>query len=203
MSLFGAKKTSTFGRALERAKKAGREKSSEDGISIDESASSGIGAQMTIASELQKDPDGTATTSEIAREELYDQEGEVQQAAVTLPREVFNQGVRINNAEVRAAGHPSQMMEPVFGTAPCDAYGNGRSQQHDVHTISSDDSTLSSPPVTSCGGSNISFPSQTPGEVLPPTTTSYGGSIVAMPPSALPLDPFSTPRADAGIIAQM
>jgi len=41
----------------------------------------------------------------------------------------------------------------------------------------------------------------------PPTTISnkstvYGGSILAMPPSALPMDPFSTSRASTGIIPQ-
>jgi len=41
----------------------------------------------------------------------------------------------------------------------------------------------------------------------PPTTMSnkstvYEGSILAMPPSALPMDPFSTPKATTGIIAQ-
>jgi len=121
---------------------------------------------------------------------------------VTLTRQDFNRGVRIHNAEARAAGHSSQIMEPVLGPAPCDEYGNRLSQQHDVQTISSDDSSLSPPPTTSYGGSEISFPSQTPREAISPTSTSYGGSIVAMPPSALPEDPFSTPRASAGIIAR-
>ena len=36
----------------------------------------------------------------------------------------------------------------------------------------------------------------------PPASTQYGGSILAMPPSALPMDPFSTPRASTGIIVR-
>jgi len=83
MSLFGAKKTTTFQKALERAKNA--ESSMQSGS--EKSVSSGIGAQMKIARDLQdQDPDGTATTSEIAREELGEYLG-VQQAAVTLTRE--------------------------------------------------------------------------------------------------------------------
>jgi len=210
MSLFGAK--STFQKAKDRLDKKMKEDadlatifsiSTKRSERVSDSASSRIGAQMIIVRDLQ-DPDGTATTSEIAREELDESLGEVQQAAVTLTRQQFNQGVRIHNAEMRAAGKPSQQMEPVFGTAPCDKYGNRKSQQHDVHTIASDDSSeLSSPPVMNYWGSEISFPLQTPREVLPSTeTTCYGGSIVAVPPSALPMDPFSTPRASTGIIAQ-
>jgi len=54
------------------------------------------------------------------------------------------------------------------------------------------------------GGSEISFPSQTPREkVLSPLpTTNYEGSLLGLPPSALPQDPFLTPRASAGIIAR-
>ena len=90
-----------------------------------------------IIGSLPTDPDGTATTSEIAREELGDYLG-VQQAAVTLTREQYNQGVRIHNAEVRADGHPSQVIEPIWKeNSVIDEYGNRR--KHDVHTISSDD----------------------------------------------------------------
>jgi len=159
-----------------------------------------------IIGSLPTDPDGTATTSEIAREELGDYLG-VQQAAVTLTREQYNQGVRIHNAEVRADGHPSQVIEPIWReNSVIDEYGNRR--KHEVHTISSDDdSSLSPPPTTSYGGSDISFPSQTPGERVqtPLPSTSYEGSLMGLPLSALNAlseDPFSTPRASAGIIAQ-
>jgi len=197
MSLFGAKKTSTFQKAKERMEKFMEEASSAG----DES--SGIGQLLKDRKgPLPTDPDGTATTSEIAREELGDYLG-VQQAAVTLTREQFNQGVRIQSAEVRAEGHPSQVIEPIWGTAEViDEYGNRRS--HAVQTISSDDSSLSPPPTTSYGGSEISFPSQTPRERVqsPLPTTNYEGSLMGLPLSALPQDPFSTPRASAGIIAR-
>jgi len=67
-----------------------------------------------------------------------------------------------------------------------------------IHTIS-DDSSLSSPPATSYGGSSVLFPSQTP---QPEQSTQYEGSLSALPPSALPQDHFSTPRASTGIIAR-
>jgi len=59
-------------------------------------------------------------------------------------------------------------------------------------------SRLSSPsPTTSYGGSRISFPSATPRQ-----TTECEGTIVGFPPSVIPLDPFSTPRMSAQLIAQ-
>jgi len=68
-----------------------------------------------------------------------------------------------------------------------------------------DSSELSPPPTTSYGGSEISFPSQTPRErVLSPLpATNYSeGSLLGFPLSALPQDPFLTPRASPGIIAR-
>jgi len=105
--------------------------------------SSGIGEVLDrhneITGPLPLDPDGTATTSEVAREELGDYLG-VQQAAVTLTREQFNQGVRIHNAEVMAEGHLSHIIEPIWReNSVIDEYGNRR--DHAVHTISSDDSS--------------------------------------------------------------
>jgi len=202
MSLFRAKKTvSTFQKAKERMDKY--VKASESGT--DES--SHIGELLKDRTgPLPTDPDGTATTSEIAREELGDYLGVQPQAeAVTLTREQFNQGVRIHNAEVRAAGHLSQAIEPIWGTPQViDEHGNRHS--HAVHTISSDEgSDLSSPPpTTSYRGSEISFPSQTPGERVesPLPSTNYEGSLLGLPLSALPENPFSTPRASAGIIAR-
>jgi len=102
MSLFGAKKTSTFQRAKDRMDKLMSETASLAGT--DES--SHIGELIkNHKGPLPTDPDGTATTSEVAREELGDYLGlEEQPAAVTLTREQFNQGVRVHNAEVRAEG---------------------------------------------------------------------------------------------------
>jgi len=149
------------------------------------------------------DPDGTAMTSEIAREELGDYLGKAQLVAVTLTREQFNQGVRVHNAEVIAAGRLSQIMEPVL-PVNTDKDGNRR-EKVEVYTIASDESSLSPPPTTSYGGSDVSFPSQTPRErVLSslPSTNYSGGSILGLPLSADPENPFSVPRASAGLILQ-
>jgi hypothetical protein len=201
MSLFGAK--STFQKAKDRLDKKMREeaeaKGSTPGKSTATEESSHIGWQLEFLGRGLPDPDGTATTSEIARER--EEQLVKQPEAVTLLREVFNQAVRIHNKEVRESGHPSQVIEPVWGPAKRDKYGWPLGGE--VHTISSDDgSSLSPLPTTSYGGSEISFPSQTPREAIPPMSTSYEGNIVAMPPSTLPDDPFSTPRASAGIIAR-
>ena len=123
--------------------------------------------------------------------------------AVTLTREQFNQGVRVHNAEVIAAGRLSQIMEPVL-PVNADEDGNGR-EKVEVYTIASNESSLSPPPTTSYGGSDVSFPSQTPRErVLSPLpSTNYsGGSILGLPLSADPENPFSVPRASAGLIVQ-
>jgi len=204
MSLFGA--NTTFKKAVTRRREE-EKKSSVSAASV--TSSSHIGDVIKDREgPLPTDPDRTATTSEIAREELGDYLGEVQPGAVTLTREQFNQGIRIHNAEVVAAGHLSQIMEPVLGTPPCDEYGNRHSQQYSAHTIPSDDSSeLAPPPTTNYGGSKISFSSQTPRErVLSPlTSTNYEGSIRGLPLSALnelTEDPFTTPRASAGIIAR-
>jgi len=69
---------------------------------------------------------------------------------------------------------------------------------------SEESSDLSPPPTTNYGGSEISFPSQTPRErvMSPLLVTNYSeGTLLGLPPSALPRDRFSTPRVSAGIIA--
>jgi hypothetical protein len=127
MSLFGAaKKTSTFQRAKERLEKMEKEeerktRESTPAESFSTEESSHIGAQLDFLGRGQLDPDGTATTSEIAREGLDEDLREVQQAAVVLTREQYNQGTGTHNDE------------------------------YETHTISSDDSSLSPPPTTSYG----------------------------------------------------
>jgi len=195
MSLFGAKK-STFQKAKERLDK----KMAAESLSGFETPTSGIREVLDRQNAMTGplvDPDGTATTSEIAREECENNQQLVEQTeAVTLPRDVFNQAVRIHNMEARESGHLSQVIEPVRGPAKRDKHGRNLEVPGTVHVIpSDDDSSLSPPPTTSYGGSDISFPWRT-------QSTNYEGSIVAFPPSALPEDPFSVPRKNAGIIAQ-
>jgi len=160
MSLFGAKKQEPLKDILKRAKENFEEKMST--ISAASATSSSHIGDLIKDREgpLPTDPDGTATTSEIAREELGDYLGESQLEPVTVSRELFNQGVQVHNAEMRARGHPSQMLKPVL-PVNADEDGN-RLGEVDIHTISSDDSSLSPPPTTVYGGSSIQFPSQTP-----------------------------------------
>jgi hypothetical protein len=137
MSLFGAKKSVTSLKdSLKKAKENLVARMAKESTSGAPSESSGMGEQMMITRNLQ-DPEGMSTTSEIAREEVEVGEylGEEQPEGVTLTRQDFNRGVTIHNAEVRAAGHPSQIMELVFGTALFDKYGNQCSQMHDVQTM--------------------------------------------------------------------
>jgi len=187
MSLFGARTKSTFQKVKERLEKmqeAGKVEGSTPEASTGSEESSHIGQQLEIQRALQ-DSKGTATTSEIAREGNEEEQIEAQTEAVTLPREVFNAAVRIHNADAREWGRLSKDIEPVWGPAKCDEYGQRLSQQAEVHVISSDDgSSLSPPPTTSYEGSNISFPVRT-------QSMKYEGSIVAFPRSALPEDPIS------------
>jgi len=206
MGLFGARKQTPplkelLGKAKENLEKRMAEKSLS-GATDSNASSSRIGdLRKDRTGPLPTDPDGTATTSEVAREELGDYLGGDEEA-VTLPREVYNQAVQIHNQEVREVRHPSQMMQPVL-PVNADKHGN-RLGQVKVYTILSDDESSLSPPLTtSYGGSEIFFPSQTPRETVlsPLPTTDYEGSLLGIPLSALPQDPFSTPRASAGIIA--
>jgi len=158
MSLFGA--TTTFKKAVARARVA-EEKMAKEGSSAQSTTTSAVSSSHIgdildrhneMTGPLPTDPDGTATTSEIGREELGDYLGLGEQpAAVTLTREQYNHGVRIHNAEVMAEGHLSQIIEPIWReNSVIDEYGNRRG--HAVHTISSDDdSSLSPPPTTNYG----------------------------------------------------
>jgi len=173
-----------------------------DKLVSDQSSSAGTEESSHIGKLLEKTGPHSTDSEDTAILEVGDRLGG---EAVTLPREVFNRGVRIHNAEAVAAGRFDQIMLPVLGPDPCDEYGNRFSRQGTVHTISSDDgSSLSPPPTTSYGGSEISFPSQTPRErgLSPLPTTNYEGSLMGLPPSTLPQDTFSTPRVSAGIIVR-
>jgi len=203
MSLFGARKTSTFQRAKERAKnyektsKAGTEESSHIGDLLERPTESESGSEF---------------------------ESNALGGPMVLPRNVYNETVRMHNEKARETGHHSPILSTVHGGSSVDEDGNLVYKQPRVYTIpstprmsargrsrsvdSQKSSRLSSPPpttsTTNYGGSEVSFPSQTPRErVLSPLpSTNYEGSLLGLPPSTLPQDPFSTPRASAGIIAR-
>jgi len=203
MSLFGAK--TTFKKAVARMREEER-KSAEGSIASTES--SHIGGLLDKTTGPLTDPDGTATTSEIAQEGRNAM-GE----PMELPREIYNEAARMHNQEAREIGHPSQIVSTVHGGSSVDEEGNLVYKQPRVYTIpdstrsartrvrsrsvdSQESSRLSSPPpTTNYGGSDISFSDRT-------QSTQYEGSLLALPPSAVPQDPFSTPRAVTGIIAR-
>jgi len=122
MSLFGAK--STFQKAKDRLEKKMREEAETEGSTPEESVaieeSSPIGRQLEILGRGPLDPDGSATTFEIVREGVEEEEQAVAPNAITLPREVFNRVMYDNNRRARETGHPSQIMSLVLGPAPCD-----------------------------------------------------------------------------------
>jgi len=167
--------------------------------SVSAVSSSHVGKQLEILGRGLPNPDGTAMTSEIAWEDCEQEgQGEAQLETNVVSREVFNRIIYDNNRRARETGHPSQVMEPVLGSPlPCDEYGNRYDRMAKVPTISSaDDSSLSPPPTTNYGGSEIAFPSCTPRERVqsPLPATNHEGSLLGLPLSALPQDPFSTPR---------
>jgi len=113
MSLFGAKKqTPPLKELLGRAKEYYEKRMAEESVSgASVTSSSHIGDLIERKGPLPTDPDVTATTSEIAREELGDYLGE----PLVLPREVYNEAARVHNDEAREEGHPSQVVSTVHG----------------------------------------------------------------------------------------
>jgi len=194
MSLFGVgKQIVSLKESLRKAKENLDKRMTEESASeTSVTSSSHIGDQ--IDKYYAEYLDGTATTSEIARGVSEDEEkdprgNESERGALVLPRSVYNDLARYHNREAKDTGHVSQVVSTVHGGSSVDEEGNLVYKQPRVYTIPSDDSPLSSPPATSYGGSKISFPSKTQ------QSTQYGESIAAFPLSALPEDPFATPRA--------
>ena len=131
-------------------------------------------------------------------------------------KEEFETGLRRApiDDELRRAENSQATSRVDTGQLPSDlndmrSYSDlkGKTGVTGITRYGSDDSSASStPPATmNYGGSEISFPSQTPRErvLTPLPATNYSeGSLLGLPPSALLQDPFSTPRASAGIIAR-
>jgi len=130
-------------------------------------------------------------------------------------KEVFEAGLRRARIEddLRRAEDSQATSRVETGQLPSDLndmreYSDltGKTGVTGITRYGSDNSSELSPPppTTNYGGSEISFPSQTPGRRIstPRPSTNYEGSLLGLPPSALPQDPFSTPRVNAGIIAR-
>jgi len=220
MSLFGARKSLNLKESLKKAKENLEEKISS--AQSTDTTSSGIGAILEQQLDKITEPlseDGTVTNSEVAREEReFFGTAEYERLRAEEKNDEFENGVhkaRIED-ELRRAEDSQATSRVDTGQLPSDlddmrAYSDltGKTGVTGITRYGSDDSSeLSSPPpTTNYGGSEISFPSQTPRErvMSPQPSTNYEGSIMGLPLSALNAlteDPFSTPKASAGMIAR-
>jgi len=214
MSLFGAKKSISLSESLKRAKEnLQRKETMSPSVASEESSHIG-GLLEKITGPLTAE--GTVTNSEVAREERdFFRTAEYERLRAEEKNDEFEYGVhkaRIED-ELRRAEDSQATSRVETGQLPSDLddmreYSDlmGKTGVTGITRYGSDDSSelLPPPPTTNYGGSEISFPSQTPRERVqsPPSATNYEGSLMGLPPSAIPQDPFSTPRASAGIIAR-
>jgi len=219
MSLFGAKKSETLKDVLQRAKENFEKRMEESTSPSEASAVSSSHIGRLLDEVTGPVSDGTAAKDE--RDDLEQMERELhgdseyERLRDEEKKDEFEAGLRYARAEddVRRRENSQATSRLESGQLPSDlddmrAYSDlaGKTGVTGMTRYGSvDTSELSPPPpTTNYGGSEISFPSQTPREkVLSPLpTTNYEGSLLGLPPSALPQDPFSTPRVSAGIIAQ-
>jgi len=222
MSLFGA--TTTFKKDPARAR-VEEEKMAEKAKKQDtETVSSGIGAVLERHLDTITGPatnDGSEKNSERSNLEKMERElhgdSEYERLREEEKREEFEYGLhkaRIEDDFRRAEDSQATPGEDT-GQLPSDindmrAYSDlpGKTGVTGITRYGSDDSSdLLPPPTTSYGGSEISFPSRTPRErvTTPLQSTNYEGSLMGLPLSALnelTEDAFPTPRASAGIIAR-
>jgi len=223
MSLFGA--TTTFKKAVARAR-AEEEKMAEKTKKQDtKSVSSGIGAVLerhldTITGPLTEE--GTEIQSERSDLEQMERDlhgdSEYERLRDEEKKEEFEAGLRYARVEddLRRREDSQATSRVDTGQLPSDlddmrAYSDltGKTGVTGITRYADDGSSeLSTPPnSTDYGGSEVSFPSQTPRERVqsPLPSTNYEGSLMGLPLSALnelTEDPFSTPKASAGIIAR-
>jgi len=219
MSLFGAKRSAiSLKDSLARAKEnLQRRETVSPSVASEESSHIGGLLDKITGPVMVSDEDG-ATNPEVAREEKeFFGTAEYERLKAEEKNDEFEYGLhkaRIEDDLRRAEG--SQATSRVdTGQLPSDindmrTYSDltGKTGVTGITRYGSDDSSeLSTPPATTnYGGSEISFPSQTPRErvATPLPSTNYEGSLKGLPLSALNAlteDPFSTPRASAGIIA--
>jgi len=214
MSLFGA--NTTLKKAVARMR--AEELRSGSKAPTSGSLSSGIGA---LLDEITEPVTETATQSDRSDLEKMERDlhgdSEYERLRDEEKKVEYEYGVykaRIKD-ELRRAEDSQATSRVGTGQLPSDlddmrAYSDltGKTGVTGITRYGSDDSSeLSPPPTTSYGGSEISFPSQTPRErvMSPRPSTNYEGSPMGLPLSALnelTEDPFSTPRASTGIIAR-
>jgi len=217
MSLFGAKRQPNLKESLKKAKENLEERMSSAQSTT--TTSSGIGAILDQQLDKITGPvshDGTVVERDDLEQMERDLHGdsEYERLRDEEKKEEFEAGLRYARIEddLRRREDSQATSRVETGQLPSDlndmrAYSDltGKIGVTGITRYVSDDSSeLSPPPTTSYGGSEISFPSQTPRErvATPLPSTNYEGSLLGLPPSAIPQDPFSTPRASAGIIAR-
>jgi len=215
MSLFRAKKT-TFQKAVDRMNNGKTEGPVSGTFNV---SSSHIGDLLDAITGPPTN-DGPATNSERGDLEQMERDlhGDFEYVRLTdeEKKEEFEAGLHYARAEDDLRRREDSQATPRLesGQLPSDlkdiraySYLLGKTGVTGITRYGSDDSSELSPPptTTNYGGSEISFPSHTPMERVdsPLPSTNYSEeSLLGLPLSALPQDPFSTPRAIAGIIAR-
>jgi len=222
MSLFGVKKQLNLKESLKKAKEnlEGKVSSAQ---STTTSISSGIGAILEQQLDKITGPlsqDGTV----VERDDLEKMERELhgdseyERLRNEEKKQEFEAGLRYARVEDEERRREDSQATSRVGTGQLPSDLDDMREYSDLTektgvtgiTRYADDgsSELSTPPpTTNYGGSEISFPSQTPRERVqsPLPSTNYEGSLAGLPLSALnelTEDPFSTPKASAGIIAR-
>jgi hypothetical protein len=206
MSLFGAKKSVTsLKESLQKAKENMKQMESKSAASGDPVTSSGLNRQLegiTGPPSPSLDPDGTATTSEIAREEVareYLGTAEYEILKEEDKQQAFEHGrhkARIED-DLRRRENSQATSRIGTGQLPSDL----------------DDMRAYSDLTGKTGVAGITRYRETEDEdengmsdstLSPLPTTSYGGSIAAVPSSAIHQDPFLTLRVSAtqGIVGR-
>jgi len=196
MSLFRARKSVTsLKESLQRAKdNLNRREEASKEASV--TSSSHLGEQLEKITGPLSEPDGTATTSEIGREKLgkgYMSTPEFEALKEQEKKDDFERGLCMAKIEdeLRRSEESQVTSRVETGQLPSDldkmrAYSDltGKAGVTGIMRYNDNDRN-----------------SDESSELSPPPTTSYGGSIAAFPPRAIPQDPFLTPRASVGIIA--
>jgi hypothetical protein len=196
MSLFGAKKATSLKESLRRAKEnMERRESVSPSLAT---TSSGIGAilerqldEITGPVSLL-DPDGTATSSEIAHElQLREFHGTAEYEGLRQGEERDRVEMGLHRARIeddlRRRENPDATPRQESGWLP--------SNLDDMRAYSDLTGKTGVTGITRYRSRSKSVGSEVSSELSsPPPTTDYGGSILAMPPSAISQDPFATPR---------
>jgi hypothetical protein len=208
MSLFGAIKALNLGQSLKKAKKNFEDRMSSEIDSVVAMESSHIGGQLyQVAGKapFSRDDGGVATTSEIAHKlSQLNWQDQLRGLYGTPEFEILKEQTEKERFET---GSHRECIEDDLRRFE-DSEATSSQESGWLHS-DLDDMRLYSDRTGKTGVSGITrFACENKDGRMsselssPPLTTEYGRSIDAMPPSALPLDRFSTPRVSAGTIAR-